>query len=493
MSSHPQRAQSMSTPYAGVRTAHSQARCLQHRKNRYGLLHSVTICACESGVGRMAEDDRITSLPRRVPRDTRHAAAESSAVHLPESTVRRIRRVLDDVRADAASQDGASGAEQPVRDMVPAEPPPFLPQPSQGARNEAESVAQIMREAQLASSAGIRPEEAPTEPLPAVRVPGSGAEEQDHARQPGTLPARPMRQAGPSVQVAGRRRITRAVTLAITLLSAGTLVSLLAWHAATTNAHERNLTRTSSVGAIREQAAGWVAAQVSPAVTVSCDRTTCQALRAHGFPASSLLELRPGQADPLRSRILVLTAAVRRVLKGRFLATYAPAAVAGFGSGSARISIRLIAPHGAAAYSSSLRADLQARRAAGASLLENQQISVSAVARSQLARGQIDSRLLAIIASLAARRMVVVVSFGDLAPGASPGTPFRSADLAAPGTPAGPDAASQVQRMAAFARAQQAPYLAANIQRVRLATGRICLRIEFAAPSPLGLLAAPRG
>ncbi len=131
-----------------------------------------------------------------------------------------------------------------------------------------------------------------------------------------------------------------------------------------------------------------------------------------------------------------------------------------------------------------------ARRAAGAQLLQNQQISVSAVARRQLGYGQVDSRLLAIIASLAARRMVSVVSFGDLAPGASPGIPFRSADLAAPSGAAGPDQAGQVEWMAAVLRAARAPYLAANIQTVRLAGGRIALRIEFAAPSPLGLLAA---
>ncbi len=195
---------------------------------------------------------------------------------------------------------------------------------------------------------------------------------------------------------------------------------------------------------------------------------------------------------PLRSRVLVVTAAVRRLMKGRTVATYAPAAIAGFGSGSAGVSIRVVAAHGAAAYSSSLRADVLARRAAGANLLENQQITVSSVARRQLAHGQIDSRLLAIIASLAARRMIVIVSFGDLAHGASPGIPFRSADLAAPGTLAGPGHASQVRWMAAFARAQRAPYLAANIQVVRLAGGRIGLRIAFAAPSPLGLLAAPR-
>jgi hypothetical protein len=437
----------------------------------------------------MAEDDHVTSLPQRVPRDTKHAAADRSAVHLPESTVRRIRGALDDIKADAPPEQRDSGTEQMANDMAIAEP---------GARIEDESVAQIMREAQLASSPGIRPEEAPTAPLPAVRVPAGGAREEDQSRHPDVAPqpvmlrTSPTRQAPPRLMGARPRGITRAVIVAITLLCAGSLVWLLVRQAGTTNAPKHGLTRATSVGTIRARAAVWVAAQVSPTVTVSCDRTMCQLLRAHGFPASSLLELRPGQAVPLGSRVLVVTAAVRRLLEGRTVTTYAPAAIAGFGSGSPGISIRIVAPHGAAAYSSALRADSLARRAAGASLLENQQITVSAVARRQLAHGQVDSRLLALIASMAARQMIVVVSFGDLAPGASPGIPFRSADLAAPVTVAGPDPASQVQRMAAFARAQQAPYLATNIRKVRLTSGRIGLQIEFAAPSPLGLLAAPR-
>jgi hypothetical protein len=304
------------------------------------------------------------------------------------------------------------------------------------------------------------------------------------------LLTRPPGPARPKASGGRHRRIIRGVILAIALLSAGSLVFLLTWRASTVTAPNGNLTKARSVVAIRDRAAAWVAAQVSRTAMVACDRIMCQALEARGIPAVSLLELRPGQADPLRSRVLVVTAAVRSMIKSRLVTTYAPAAIAGFGSGSAGISIRVIAPRGAAAYSSSLRADMLARRAAGAQLLQNQQISLSAGARRQLGYGQIDSRLLAIIASLAARRMVSVVSFGDLAAGASPGVPCRSADLAAPSGMAGPDPAGQVQWMAAFLRAQRAPYLAANIQTVRLAGGRIVLRIEFAAPSPLGLLAA---
>ena len=159
----------------------------------------------------------------------------------------------------------------------------------------------------------------------------------------------------------------------------------------------------------------------------------CQALEARGVSAASLLELGPGEADPLRSSIIVVTAAVRGLIGPRLSSAYAPAAIASFGSGSRQISVRVVAPRGAAAYISALRTDMLARIASGTQLLDNRRIIVSATARRQLAHGQADSRLLVVIAGLAARWPVSVAAFGDLAPGASPGVPLRSADLALAG------------------------------------------------------------
>jgi hypothetical protein len=281
------------------------------------------------------------------------------------------------------------------------------------------------------------------------------------------------------------------VISAIAVLSAGLLVFLLTGHAAEVGPPSGHPASARSVLAIRDRAAAWVAAEVSRAARVSCDKVMCHALRAHGFPAACIVELRPGQTLGLRSRVLVLTAAVRGMIKSRAVNAYAPTALAAFGSGNTAISIRVIAKRGVGAYSASLRKDLLARRAAGGQLLQNQQVSESAVVGRQLGHGQVDSRLLAIIASLAARQMVSVISFGDRGPGASAGVPFRSAYLAAPIGKAAPGPASQVEQMAAFLRAQRGPYRPATIQSVRLAGGQIALRIRFLAPSPLGLLAAP--
>jgi hypothetical protein len=271
------------------------------------------------------------------------------------------------------------------------------------------------------------------------------------------------------------------VILAIVLLCAGSLGFLLTGHGASS---------ANGTVATRDRAAAWVASQVSRAAIVSCDRVMCQALEAHGVPAASLIQLEPGKADLLRSSVVVATAAVRSLIGSRLSSAYAPVAIASFGSGGMQVSIRVVAPRGAAAYLSALNTDILARKASGTQLLHNQRITGSATARRQLADGRVDPRLLIVITALAAQRPVSIVAFGDRAAGASPGIPLRSADLAQAGS-AGANPATQMRRMAAFLHAQKDPYLAARIQTMRLAGGRNVLRIEFAAPSPLGLLGPP--
>jgi hypothetical protein len=176
------------------------------------------------------------------------------------------------------------------------------------------------------------------------------------------------------------------------------------------------------------------------------------------------------------------------MLGPRLNSVFAPVALATFGSGTGQVSIRVIAPRGAAAYSAALRADVQARKQSGTELLHSQRIAVSPAARGPLSRGEVDSRLLVTISGLSAGQQVSVVGFGDVGPGASPGVPLRSADLAETVGLGGPSRAARVQSMLAFLRVQRRPYQAARARTVRLASGAYVLRIEFAAPSLLGLL-----
>jgi hypothetical protein len=244
--------------------------------------------------------------------------------------------------------------------------------------------------------------------------------------------------------------------------------------------------------AVPTLAAIWVAHQISPTITVSCDPVMCRALEARGF--DKVLALGPTVHDPLRSGVVVATAAVRKKFGGRLSSVYAPAVLASFGSGNAGIDIRVVAQHGAAAYRSLLSQDLAQRKAIGGRLVGttfSTRVAVgSATARKQLATGQVDSRLLYTIENLAGRHPIRILAFGDSGPGASAGMPLRSAEVIEAGSPADVSSPASVQALLAIVRTQRPPYVPAYTQPTRLA-GQTVLLIEFAAPSPLLLLNPP--
>ena len=64
--------------------------------------------------------------------------------------------------------------------------------------------------------------------------------------------------------------------------------------------------------------------------------------------------------------MVLATAAVRGMFGSRLADVYAPDVLASFGTGQARVDVRIVAPDGALAYRASLTADVAARQAAGA-------------------------------------------------------------------------------------------------------------------------------
>jgi hypothetical protein len=232
-----------------------------------------------------------------------------------------------------------------------------------------------------------------------------------------------------------------------------------------------------------------VARQVSRDAIVDCDPAMCSALLAQGITSGNLLELGPPSPDPLGSDVVVATATVRSEFGGRLASVYAPGILASFGSGSLRIDVRAIAPDGAAAYQTALTADLAARRVVGRELLGNPHLRVSAAARAALRAGQVDPRLLTMLATLAATTPattgpVQVSAFGDSGPGASQGMPLRSAQITVPSRAD----RGRLQGMITFVRAQRPPFLPARALITRGAGGSPVLSIGFSAPSPAGLL-----
>jgi hypothetical protein len=231
-------------------------------------------------------------------------------------------------------------------------------------------------------------------------------------------------------------------------------------------------------------AATWVARQVSRDAVVGCDPGMCRLLRAHGFPAGGLLVLGPGPLGLRFCDVIVATPAVGNLLGSR-LERDAPAVIAGFGSGRARIDVRAVAPRGAAAYRAALAADWAARRKAAAQLVTSPRIHAGGAARQQLLTGKVDSRLLITLASLAVSYPVNVVGFGDAGPGAAAAMPLREMEIAGTGSPA--YRAAELQHVRSSVLAQHSVFLPAHVSLVRLAGGA-ALRIEFGAPGPLGLL-----
>ncbi len=136
----------------------------------------------------------------------------------------------------------------------------------------------------------------------------------------------------------------------------------------------------------QDEAAHWVASQVSHSVVVSCDPLMCRVLRASGFPAGSLLDLWPGAGSPLGSSVVVATARVRSDFGVRLDSVYAPQVLARFGSGNTRVAVRVIAPDGAAAYWASLSADLALRKQSGAEFLTSSRIGATATAARAVGR-----------------------------------------------------------------------------------------------------------
>ena len=117
----------------------------------------------------------------------------------------------------------------------------------------------------------------------------------------------------------------------------------------------------------------------------------------------------------------------------------------------------------------------------------NWHIQFSALDTGQLRAGQVDSRPLATLAALASQYSFRVATFGDTSPSAP--VLFREVSLTSAGRG---DGTGRLAAALAMVRAQALPYLPAHATIGHLADGQVALTIEFAAPSPLGLLTPVR-
>jgi hypothetical protein len=227
------------------------------------------------------------------------------------------------------------------------------------------------------------------------------------------------------------------------------------------------------------EAVSWITGQVSDAAIIGCYPAMCAALHAQGVSASRLVLLGPKLTGVFRTDVIATLPTADQSLVNQC----APALIASFGSGGFRVEIRAVVPGGTAAYQSALRADLSARESAGVQLLRNPRIRFSALDASQLREGEVDPRLLATLAALSTQFALRVTAFSD----SSPGAPllYREVTVASGGDGNG---AARLAAALAMVNAQESPYLPAHSAIVRPGAGQAALLIEFAAPSPIGLL-----
>jgi hypothetical protein len=303
----------------------------------------------------------------------------------------------------------------------------------------------------------------------------------------GDLASRPRRRRRKNGRASQRRRAAVLSTLILLVVGSGGLAFTLSRRGASLERPTGRHTRISQLpaeAAARTQAITWILHQVSPAAVVSCDAQVCGDLGSSGFPSSNLLTLGPASNDPLGSDLVVATATVRNQFGSR-LAVYAPAIIASFGTGNARIDIRWAYPGGAKAYRAALRAGLRVRKAADAQLLTNSNIRLSATAKEQLLRGQIDPWLPLLVAAMAHYHPLLIVDFAGQSPGGGPASLLRWVDLATTVRVAHLTRAAYLSWMRSFIDAQRAEYRPAWAQQVTLRTGQAVLRIGYGAPSPL--------
>ena len=302
----------------------------------------------------------------------------------------------------------------------------------------------------------------------------------------GDLASRPRRRRRKNGRASRRRRATVLSTLILLVAGAGGLAFTLSLRGPSLErltGRQVQISQLTAEAAARTKAITWILHQVSPAAVVSCDTEVCNDLASNGFPLSQLSPLGPGSNDPLGSTLLVATATVRNQFGSR-LAVYAPALIASFGTGNARIDIWWLYPGGAAAYNPALPSALRSRQGAGAQLLTNGNIRLSTAAKEQLLSGQVDPSIPELLAIMAHSHPVYVVDFASQSPGGGPASLLRWVDLATTVKAAHLTRAAYLGWMLSVIDTQRAEYRP-WIQQVPLRTGQVVLRIGYGAPSLL--------
>jgi hypothetical protein len=219
---------------------------------------------------------------------------------------------------------------------------------------------------------------------------------------------------------------------------------------------------------------------------VACTPDICSALRAAGLPASHEVRLGTNVQSLSSASIVVVTPALRVRFRTNQPPDVAPVILAKYGSGSARITIQPVYPGGGLAYQAALRQQVQSRIRVGEQLLNSGSVLGSSTVRTELAAGQVDPRLLLVLQTLTSQHPVEIVSFSDAGPGASPGVPFRVAELATTDPTGSVSGQTYMKWLGSVLLPPSAAFPPITHKRLTtLQDGQRVARIQYAAPSPL--------
>jgi hypothetical protein len=280
-----------------------------------------------------------------------------------------------------------------------------------------------------------------------------------------------------------RQRPGRRRGRTIALIAAAVVV-VIAGPAAVILSRHTDAPADGSGSALRNEAAAWISQQISSGDVVSCDLAMCQTLESYGVSTGNLLVMNSADDKLLNSQVVVSTSAIRHLFGSRLDSVDAPVVIASFGSGKARIEVRIVAPHGAAAaYQSQLGSDLLQRKKFGTEEpAAYPRLVLSPAAHRDMITGEVDSRILLLfLLLLQPTGSVNVLGFGDSGPGANPDIPLRAVYLSETG------AIGNVRGVLASLREQKSPYRPAREETVQFG-GKRALYIQFSGPPVLGLI-----
>jgi hypothetical protein len=286
-----------------------------------------------------------------------------------------------------------------------------------------------------------------------------------------------------------------ALTVLLILTAVGTTVSLLKQHGGGKSAVSSAWvggdggggTGLAGAAASRVAAARWVSHEITRSAIIGCDKVMCGVLIKSGVPSADLLPITRSSQDPLGADVLVATPVLQSQFGSRLSTEYAPAVLASFGTGNASVQVRVVASYGARAYQLALNRDLAARDLLGTQLVGNSRIALPVSAKTELAAGQVDPRLLITLPPLAQRYPIRVIAFYDRPPGASSGVPLSGVRLAGWDPKAGLSAHAYLRWLVSYLRRQQSVYRAADVATT-WRNGRAIVSVRFARPNPIGLL-----